>query len=154
MNGIINSAGSKSGVIKRLLSGTNCYLGYNNNDNSTAPTWAFSGTEGTGVGFFLNDDNFLTHTDDTASFVCNIAGAYGVSSSVIPKATCDSVHIKIQKNGTPYTDTRGPANSGHGSASAMIILNMVPTDTISVVTTNATHGGFYCYISIFWLGVS
>ncbi len=153
MSGIINSAGSKSGVIKRILSGTNCYLGYNGTDNTTGPTWAMSGSEGTGVGLFLNDDNFLTHTNDTTSFVCNIAGAYGVSSSVIPKEENASVHLRIQKNGTDYTDTRGPASSGHGSASAMIILNMVPTDTISVVTTNATHGGFYCYISIFWLGV-
>jgi len=153
MSGIINSAGSKSGVIRRILSGTNCYTGYNGTNSTTSPTWKLDPPEGTtGEGFFLNDDNFLTHTDNTTSFVCNIAGAYGVSASVVPADSNASIHARIRKNGTQYTDTRGPASSGHGSSGGMIILECVPTDTIDVTTNENTHQGYYCFISIFWLG--
>ena len=154
MSGIAGSVGSNSGVIygKRILSGSNCYHGYNGNQNSSAPTWKFTPSEGTGAGFFHNDDNFLTHTDDSASFVCNIAGAYGVSASLIPYNTNDSIHCHIRKNGTNHTDIRGPASSGHGSSGGMIILECVPTDTITVTGNLNAHSGGYTFISIFWLG--
>ena len=154
MSGIIGGTGNKSGIIRRVLSGTNCYHGYNGNQNSTSPTWRLTPSEGTGVGFFRNDDNFLTHSDNTASFVCNIAGAYGVSASVIPYSSASSIHCQIRKNGTNHTDIRGPVSSGHGSAGGMIILECVATDTITVVTENVNaHSGGYSFISIFWLGV-
>jgi len=154
MSGIVGSVGSNSGAIygKRILSGTNCYHGYNGTQNSTSPTWRITPPEGTGTGFFINDDRFLTHTDNTTSFVCNIAGTYGVSASLIPYASANKQSTYIKKNGTNYTDVRGAPNAGHGSAGAMIILECVPTDTITVVTGETAHWGGYSYISIFWLG--
>jgi len=149
--------GNLQGTAWRRVNCVTAYISSSSMNSGTNPQWVYDAPEGPAqaVGFHLNSDSCITHTDNTTSFVCASAGVYLVHASLIPYSSSGAQRCFIRKNGYAMTDTRNAGdqdNSNHSSAAATIILQLAVNDTVDVASGGVMHAGFYSNFFMVKLG--
>tara|TARA_Y100000590_G_scaffold190629_1_gene216969 strand:+ start:2205 stop:2798 length:594 start_codon:yes stop_codon:yes gene_type:complete len=149
--------GNLQGTAWRRVNCVTAYVSNSSHNSGTNPQWVYDAGEGpaSAVGFHLNSDNCITHTDNTTSFVCASAGVYLVYASLIPYSSSGAQRCFIRVNGNNMTDSRNAGSadvSNHSSASASIILQLAVNDSVDVAAGGVMHQGFYSNFFMVKLG--